>query len=172
MRISVPFTHLLCECQHTPQRTPWRRSWRANVSVQSPKPWVKYTVFRTPPRLLRFLRISRSCCQAYSAALANIGYTQPTTSRQTMRIPGIATSVAFVRISGSDPSYRANPNSCHTRPSMRITVQAQPTSVRVCECQVKLCSPPSVCANVRVQGSAMLGLCDFQHELPYMAIFP
>ena len=137
MRISVPFTHLLCEYQHTPQRTLWRRSQRANISVQSKKTSTKYTVFRTLPRLLRFLRISRSCCQACKCRTRE--YQLYTNDRL--------------------PSNDANPRYskiCHRLCESRdpishiVRISTHATPVQACEFQSKLSQHPSVCANVRV----------------------
>ena len=116
------------------------------ISVQSKKTSTKYTVFRTLPRLLRFLRISRSCCQACNAALANINYTRTTASRQMMRIPGIAKSVTVCANLGirsliscesqlmPHRSKHANssPSSANVRPCVRMS-----------EYSVAQCSTPS-----------------------------
>ena len=132
-------------------------------------------MFRTLPRLLRFLRISRSCCQACNAALANISYTQPTASRQMMRIPGIAKSVTVCANLGirsliscesqlmPHRSKHANssPSSANVRPCVRMSEYSVAQCLtcatsntycqQVCDCQRPFAGiPHSFCSSRRL----------------------
>ena len=108
-----------------------------NISVQSKKTSTKYTVFRTLPRLLRFLRISRS-----------------------IMLPSLQCRTREYQLYTNDglPSNDANPRYskiCHRLCESRdpishiVRISTHATQVQACEFQSKLSQRPSVCANVR-----------------------